>query len=496
MTGFSRRGAGLAVVLFPDRLAAAVVHGGRVTDTFSIVDAERPAEALRAELERRGLGARKARLALCRGFVTVKPVTLPVAADGDLAQMVRFELERHVPFAADDAAFDFTPLPAAEGGPRVLVAAAERRAVERAVQLLAEMRVRPVSLSVAAHDLVGLVRRRPAGQRVVWMHRAAGSTDLLFLDGPSLVLSRSVPAMDLETIVPEIRGSLVLLRWTECAALWVSGDGAEAARSAAALGELGITVEPPPLSPRARRDLGAVEADGDGATLLAAAVAVGARPPSLNLLPVALRPRRITPAQKLTTAMLVVTAGLGIAALVAPAVRDQHNLSRLDAEVRSLDPQIRALERVTVDLERERKLLETLQTVGASSLRPLHFLRDLTELLPPDAWLTALTIDQKGAELTGQAGGASALIPLLENSPRLERVEFVSPVTRGRDKEQFRIRAAWEVAPPSAAPSPATPASAARPPRPARPRAPVAGQPAPPPTPAPTPSEPDPRVPR
>src|SRR5256885_10912486 len=51
-----------------------------------------------------------------------------------------------------------------------------------------------------------------------------------------------------------------------------------------------------------------------------------------------------------------------------------------------------------------------------------------------------------------------SLIPLLENSPRLERVEFSSPVTRGRDnREQFRIRAAWEaggaVAPTAGAPA-------------------------------------------
>src|SRR5207248_667707 len=83
--------------------------------------------------------------------------------------------------------------------------------------------------------------------------------------------------------------------------------------------------------------------------------------------------------------------------------------------------------------------------------------RELTEILPNDAWLTTLSLDAKGVELTGAASAASTLIPLLENSPRLERVEFSSPVTRGRDnREQFRIRAAWEaggaVAPTAGAP--------------------------------------------
>src|SRR5262249_13780163 len=96
--------------------------------------------------------------------------------------------------------------------------------------------------------------------------------------------------------------------------------------------------------------------------------------------------------------------------------------------------------------------------------------------------LTLLSADTKGVELTGQAAAAAALIPLLENSPRLERVEFSSPVTRGRDKEQFRIRASWEGAPgattgPPSAPA-APPAATSVPPRRALPATPSPGSPA------------------
>src|SRR5581483_6797227 len=126
-------------------------------------------------------------------------------------------------------------------------------------------------------------------------------------------------------------------------------------------------------------------------------------------------------------------------------------------------------------LERKRALLATIDSVEASSLRPLPVLRELTELLPNDAWVTTISLDPKGVELTGQAAAAAALIPLLENSPRFERVEFASPVTRGRDREQFRIRAAWEGGPGAPALARAgapaavgTPAVAA-PPRPPRP---------------------------
>src|SRR5256712_10424709 len=145
-----------------------------------------------------------------------------------------------------------------------------------------------------------------------------------------------------------------------------------------------------------------------------------------------------------TGGVLAATVLLALAALLVPGYRERRSLGRLNAEIARIDPEVRAVERVARELERKRQLLVTLEKIGTGALQPLPVLRELTDVLPSDAWVTYLAFDAKGLELTGQAGAASTLIPLLENSPRLERVEFASPVTRGRDKEQFRIRASWE----------------------------------------------------
>jgi Tfp pilus assembly protein PilN len=147
----------------------------------------------------------------------------------------------------------------------------------------------------------------------------------------------------------------------------------------------------------------------------------------------------------MTAGLAAATVVLGILALMAPGWREQRHLSRINAEIARLDPNVKEADRVLRELERKRKLIATADGVEAAAIRPLPVLRDLTELLPNDAWLTTVSLDPKGVELTGAASAASTLIPLLENSPRLERVEFSSPVTRSRDnREQFRIRAAWE----------------------------------------------------
>src|SRR2546430_495317 len=206
----------LSVVLLGDRLAIAAVRGVRV-ETF-IVEAENPADALRAELEARGLPARNAFFALSRSVVQVKPIDLPPVA-GDVRQMVGFELERHLAFSPENASYDFVPLPpdptaerAATAEQRVLITAADQRVVESAVRLATDAHLRAVSLTVAAHNLPTLARL-PRGTHVAWVHRAGGATDLLFLVGDTLVLSRSLPGTDEALVADELRRSLGVLRW-------------------------------------------------------------------------------------------------------------------------------------------------------------------------------------------------------------------------------------------------------------------------------------------
>mgnify|MGYP000106106568 CR=1 FL=1 len=435
-----------ALCLLGDRLVGAAVRGPRA-DVF-VVEAEHASAALRAELDQRRLAPRTAALGLPRAAVTVKPLELPGVA-GDLREMVRFELERHLPFPADDAPFDVLPLPSTEPGVRrVLVVAAERRVLDRALRSAEEVRVRPRSLTVAVHDLLTLARL-PRRGFAVWAHRVDESVELLFLAAGALVLSRALPTADPATAAAEIRRTLPVLRWRRLDAVWVSGDAwPEGVR---ALLELGAPVARPPYAARARRLLEQLDEPARGARELALAVAVGRGERPLDLLPPGLRPRRLSRAQLVTGGLGALTAVLAAAALLAPGWRDSRHLAALDRQLAALEPEVRAVEQVVRELERQRRLLAAIETAQATSLRPLPVLREMTELLPADAWLTTLTLDAKGVELTGQAAAAAALIPLLENSPRFERVEFASPVTRGRDREQFRIRAAWEGRPAVAA---------------------------------------------
>ena len=259
-------------------------------------------------------------------------------------------------------------------------------------------------------------------------------------------MSRSVTSTDPLDLAREIRRSLPLVGWDQCDVVWLSGDDAAAWIADRDLERgLDAPVSTPPYDSRSSGLIAALpHQEGSGAALLALALALGARRPAFDLLPATLRPWKLTRPHLVTAGITCATLLLGLTFAVTHVILSERYLGRVDAEIRRLDPEARAVESLAADRDRTRRLLAGLDSARRASLPALPTLRDLTETLPETAWLQTLNMDQEGVELIGQADAASQLIPLLEGSRWLERVEFTSPVTQLQGREQFRIRAAWE----------------------------------------------------
>src|SRR2546430_15556244 len=101
---------------------------------------------------------------------------------------------------------------------------------------------------------------------------------------------------------------------------------------------------------------------------------------ALDLLPVPLRPRRLSRAQAITLGVAGVTAALLVAAVLVPGLREQRQLGRVNGEIARIDPEVKSVERVLRELDRKRKLLGTINGLETSAVRPLPVLRELTDL--------------------------------------------------------------------------------------------------------------------
>lgn len=442
----------IGLCLREERIDGVVVHRGfgsvRVLHSFSLEAAEDVGGALQAKLRELGVRGRRVHVGLPRRRAVVKMLDVPPVAGADLRRMIGFELERHLPFPPSDAVFDFHVLDASPGQPsRILLVAAERRSSERVQQLLRDAGLTPRLVDLTIHSLGALAGRdRDGAPRAgsVVLHLEDGEAELAVVRSGRPILSRAFPLPDDapgrgRVLGEELRKSLAGLPPDDRAAVtevFVTGGHVGGPGWAELPVRTGI-----PLPP----GLAGLTPDSP----FVAALAVALRHPlrgslRTNLMPEELRPRPFPWPVAATAALAVAALLLALAIPVATAVRDERRLAALNRAIERLGPEVREVEQLVSAVQRARREVETLRGFEGQHVPLLPVLRELTDLLPPDVWLTNLSIDRKGIELAGFAAAASQLIPLLEASPTLDTVEFTSPVTKGRDREQFRLRAGWE----------------------------------------------------
>jgi Tfp pilus assembly protein PilN len=436
IVGLALRDGQVDVVALRERLGKP-----RLLTAFSVPADEDTAAAIRRQLQEAGVRGRHARVALPRRAVVAKAVELPPVAGADVRQMVGFELERHLPYPPGEALFDFEVLSSEAGRPlRVLLVAVERRSQERIRQILGDAGLTPRFVGVGIHSLARLVAGHAGrGRIVLWLD--ASDAELAVVVQGRIVASRAFPVPDApdrgRALEAEIRRTLAALPESE------RGEIAEIVFEG--LPPPALEVEALPVRFGIDPLAGLSVAEDVSLPALAVALQRGdrkARP--ANLLPDDLRPRPFPWPMAATAAVALFTLAIGAAIPTVSFVRERRALAALDASIARLAPAVQRAEGRMVDVERARRELATLRDFEERGLHPLPVLRELTDTIPGDAWLTNFTVDRNGLELGGFANAASQLISLLEASPSLERVEFTSPVTKGRDREQFRLRAAWE----------------------------------------------------
>jgi general secretion pathway protein L len=157
----------------------------------------------------------------------------------------------------------------------------------------------------------------------------------------------------------------------------------------------------------------------------------------VNLLPVEGR-RGADEGLSLTTVVLVaLTALLLLVWGGSTLVKDALLRRQLQAQIESIEPEVREVKALQADVERLQRELDTLSEGQEPRVTPL--LKDLTELVPNDAYLTGLNLRGDKLSIDGQARSASDLITALEKSKHFKNVTFSSPTTKQGDKERFSI---------------------------------------------------------
>ncbi|HLK61064.1 MAG TPA: type IV pilus assembly protein PilM [Chthonomonadaceae bacterium] len=135
--------------------------------------------------------------------VVVRVIEVPQMNTAELAETMKWEVERHVPFAASEVIMDYTPIDRPEGYAEgqnmdVLLAVAQQDMVDRHVEMLMAaglkpkyIDVEPLALGRTLLDLEG--SPSPAGHTVAIVNLGATNTDIDIYRDKLLAFPRSLP---------------------------------------------------------------------------------------------------------------------------------------------------------------------------------------------------------------------------------------------------------------------------------------------------------------
>lgn len=387
-------------------------------------------------------------IVLPRSEVIVRQLALPLEAETTLAKAVSYQIDSLHPFEPDEVDWDFLVAGRDETRHvlRVMVFLAHRKAIEEPAERLRAAGLRPIAVVPSTAALFRLVavhgtsRARKSAVALLWRRT---QLELLAIEAGELIYSREAAWTGAEATpewleaelagvtaqMPTREESVTLLACGETPA-WVKSAGRLEIQSLASA--LDWECSQP-------EDQEWTEA---AALVAAAHMTLGRGGVRINLLPEGLRvieQRWVrVPSYALGAIVLLLGGTLAARGWIGDALYDRalrREIARLEPaveKVRRLDDQSRAL------LAR----VDAIEALRRETRIKLIVLSELTRIFPADAWIQSLQINEDMVEMTGYAAAASSLLPLLEDSPYLEKVEFLSAISRGADgKELFRIRA-------------------------------------------------------
>jgi len=176
-----------------------------VVDSNQVLDPVALGRAVKGMLAANKIRTRKAVISVSgQSSVVVRPIDLPKMSVKELTDTMRFEVERHIPFTADEVVMDYAPvidpddLPEEETNMKVLLAVAQEELIKSYLKVLSATGLRPVALDVeilsAMRALIDIHQR--TGQldnTLALVSIGAVSTDISIINQGNLIFTRSVP---------------------------------------------------------------------------------------------------------------------------------------------------------------------------------------------------------------------------------------------------------------------------------------------------------------
>ena len=129
----------------------------------------------------------------------------------------------------------------------------------------------------------------------------------------------------------------------------------------------------------------------------------------------------------LTAILLAAIAALGVYYIISPLQIEETRLKALDLQLASMKDDVKKAEALKKEIEALEPELAAIRNFKEGRTPAIEIMREMTAILPKNAWLTRLRITNKNIEIEGYAASPSELLPKLEATKHFRKVEFSSP---------------------------------------------------------------------
>lgn len=131
------------------------------------------------------------------------------------------------------------------------------------------------------------------------------------------------------------------------------------------------------------------------------------------------------------TLILILTIMLALALyLIAPLKVQEKRLKEIDNQITMRKDEVRKVQTLKKEIEAVSNEIATIENFKISRTSSQDIFKELTKILPKNAWLTRVKISAATVDIEGYASSATGLLPTLEASQFFRKAEFASHTFR------------------------------------------------------------------
>jgi Tfp pilus assembly protein PilN len=147
-----------------------------------------------------------------------------------------------------------------------------------------------------------------------------------------------------------------------------------------------------------------------------------------------------------TLVLILLLLAAWVPYVVLPLQREEKRLAEINRQIGLRKDEVRKVEALKKEVDALNDETNAIRDFKETKPMALVILKELTTILPKDTWLTRTRITETTVEIEGYAKSASEILPKLEQSKYLKKVEFAQSTIRDprMDSDRFVIKTELE----------------------------------------------------